>query len=502
MKLLKRTLLAPAGPLGIFIEYPTLLRLALISICAELAWAILIVVLQFHFMDDLLHGQAKQLIASRIASATLAFVAAETIFKIPMGTLADRYGPRKLIFFALAVASISPLLMTFFAREWYHFIPLRAMDGLGAAALWPAMSALMATSVPRKAKAAAMSVFNGAYCLGLAVGPMLGLFLAHQYGNRAIFPLCTVLLFTGLAIASKVLRNGVGEPLRKPATHTKPDFTEDAATAFREGLGGNLLRGRPMLVRMMALYALSQCAIGLLANTMLPYIKGQFQVEEGDLPKMIAGPALFVAALAIPLGRVADTIGRPQAVWISYAMAVVGMVAVASTSLMAPTTDIFSLQILLFGAGMLLLVGSYILGTPAWLGLTSVQVEDGRQAQALSLMQTSQGVGVVIGSALVASAGHLLTRWEYVKEVVSHKFPKVPELLHWKLEAYDLVPIHIWLWIAAAFFAVCLAGTLRWVREVEHDEDEEDDEADSDSSSNSALQQQPLGFMDVERTRT
>src|SRR5688572_27979487 len=130
MKHLKKSLFAPGGPLGVFHEYPILLRLGVICVCAEISWAILIIVLQFHFMDDLLAGQAKQLIASRIASATLAFVAAETLFKIPMGALADRYGARPMVFFALIVSALSPLLMTFFAREWYHFIPLRALDGL------------------------------------------------------------------------------------------------------------------------------------------------------------------------------------------------------------------------------------------------------------------------------------------------------------------------------------------------------------------------------------
>jgi DHA1 family multidrug resistance protein-like MFS transporter len=480
MKLLKRTLLAPGGPLGVFVEYPILLRLAMISVCAEIAWAILIVILQFHFMDDLLQGEAKQLIASRIASATLAFVAAETIFKIPMGALADRYGPRRLIFFALSISAISPFLMFCFAREWYHFIPLRAMDGLGAAALWPAMSALMATSVPRDAKAAAMSVFNGAYCLGLAVGPMLGLVLAHQLGaNQYVFPVCTILMTTGLFIAWRVLRGGIGDALHLASSR---DDVHVVGEDFPQR-GKTILSGRPMLLKMMALYALSQCAVGLLANTMLPYVKDQFQINEGDLPKMIAIPALFVAALAIPLGRMADSIGRPQAVWISYVLAVVGMLGVASTSLMEPTTRLLSPQILLFGVGMLLLVGSYILGTPAWLGLTSVQVEDSRQAQALSLMQTSQGVGVVVGSALVAGIGHLLTTWEKVGERMGSKlhghlgeaFLRGNERLLHRTE--NLVSIDMWLWVAAGIFGLCLVGTLLWVREPEHHDDHKSEAA-------------------------
>src|SRR4028118_2180374 len=172
-----KKLVAPGGPLEVFGQYPILLRLAPISVCAETAWATLLIVLQFHIKDDLSFGVSPQRIAARIAAVTLAFVGFETLFKVPMGHLSDRLGPRPLIFFALGICTVSPLLM-FLAHDWWHFVPLRAIDGLGAAALWPAMSALMARSVPREAKAAAMSVFNGAYCLGLAIGPLIGLIIA------------------------------------------------------------------------------------------------------------------------------------------------------------------------------------------------------------------------------------------------------------------------------------------------------------------------------------
>jgi hypothetical protein len=49
-----KKLLGRGGPLGVFVEYPILLRLACISVCAEIAWATLIAVMEYHFKDDLL----------------------------------------------------------------------------------------------------------------------------------------------------------------------------------------------------------------------------------------------------------------------------------------------------------------------------------------------------------------------------------------------------------------------------------------------------------------
>jgi len=482
MKDMKK-LMAPGGALGVFAEYPLLGRFAAICLCAEIAWAILIAVLQFHFSEDLFPDAGKQLIASRIATITLAFVGCETLFKIPMGALADKIGPRRVVFFALIVAAISPILMTQ-ATQWWHFVPLRALDGLGAAALWPSMSSLMARSVPREAKAAAMSVFNGAYCLGLAIGPMVGLAIGHKFGNVKVFPICAALLLLGLAIAWSVLRNGVGDKV-ETVNPNKGVLSDDANTMGEDfpSQSGSVLRGRPLLVRMMFLYALSQAAVGLFAVVAVPYIDHQFHIKEGDLPKLIALPALAIAVLALPLGRMGDSIGRAKAVWISYAMATFGMLLVALTSLMTPSSSLLSPPLMLWSVGLLLLSGSYILGTPAWLGLTSLQVDDARQGQTLSMMQTAQGVGIVVASAVVASAGNLLTRWDLVRASLHERFPRLPHIrLPFRprseeplvFRAHDVIPITLWLWLSLALFALCLVGVLLWVHEPPHSPEAEE----------------------------
>jgi MFS family permease len=435
----------PSGPLGVFAEYPTLLVLGLICTCAEMAWATLLLVMEFYFKEELLVDQSQQFIASKVAFAFLAFAGFETIFKYPMGALADKYGPRRFVLLALAICSVTPILMwllgSHFRGQWWPFIPLRAMDGFAAAALWPAMSALMSRAVPREAKAAAMSVFNAAYCLGLAIGPMTGLYLGHLFHtNLLVFPFCAGLMAVGFVIA-----------LRYVPRTPKGEFHGENLDEERA-----LLKGRPMLVKMMAIYALSQVGVGILAPTVPIYIDSQFGLKQADLPKLIALPAFFIVLIAIPLGRLPDTFGRARSVWISYILAAVGMVMIASTSRFAPTHDLSSLSFALFSAGIGAMIISYILGTPAWLGLTSLQVDDKKQAQAMSLMQTAQGFGVVVAFALVASAGHLMTSVEKVRARIRHVDVKI----------VDAVPLSVWFWLAAVVFVLCLVGTLLWVRET------------------------------------
>ena len=122
----------------------------------------------------------------------------------------------------------------------------------------------------------------------------------------------------------------------------------------------------------------------------------------------------------------------------------------------------------MFAGGVGLMIISYILGTPAWLGLTSLQVDETKQARALSLMQTSQGVGVVCAYVLVSSAGHFMATYAKVKDKIKREDAvaaiKVVE---------DTIPLSLWFWVASAIFVVCLIGTLLYVKDEKHREDDE-----------------------------
>jgi MFS family permease len=231
-----------------------------------------------------------------------------------------------------------------------------------------------------------------------------------------------------------------------------------------ESLGEDkaLLSGRPMLWRMMAIYALSQMGVGILAPTVPVYIESQFHLKQGDLPQLLIFPALLVVAVAIPLGRLPDTIGKAKSVWISYILAAVGMLLIALTSLFPPTKTLLSPEVLMFGVGISAMIVSYILGTPAWLGLTSLQVDNTKQAQAMSLMQTAQGFGVVCAFALVGSAGHLMTTMQKVSARL--KKEHVDQVIQ---VTKDTFPLSIWFWLATGIFVVCLIGTLLFVREID-----------------------------------
>ena len=98
---------------------------------AELGFATVIPLLPLYLRGRL--GASATLIGVVVAT----FAAVETVFKTTWGSLADRIGSRPVIVGGLLLSSTAPVLMTLVRSAWF-FVPLRLIDGMGSAALWPA----------------------------------------------------------------------------------------------------------------------------------------------------------------------------------------------------------------------------------------------------------------------------------------------------------------------------------------------------------------------------
>ena len=118
------------------------------------------------------------------------------------GVLADRYGRLKLFiagnvlfaFFAL-LAGLSANMETL--NTW------RALQGLGAAMIMPACSALIAHGFHGRARAVAFGVFGAAFGLGIAIGPLIGGVLIEWLDWRWVFfinvPIAVVILLATIS---------------------------------------------------------------------------------------------------------------------------------------------------------------------------------------------------------------------------------------------------------------------------------------------------------------
>jgi MFS family permease len=358
--------------LALFREYPQLGPLALMTGASQLAFALLnIYALPIYLVDNLhLSGRALGL-----ASAT--FLAVETVLKIPMGRLSDRYGRKLFIVLGPLLISLNPTLVASLPKRlWLLVFPLRAVDGVGAAALWPPLFAVVGDLTADRRRAAAMSVVNTVYVAAIGAAVAMGAFVSHATGSdKAPFYVATGLLLCTALTAQ------LGLPRTRRLAEDDPPVGPDWSVA----LGSPALRSCPFpLVLLMSL--LMTLGVLTLASFLVLYLYQDLhlsRLQTGLLLVCLGAPVLL---FGIPLGHAADRWGKTRAVRISLVVSAALMWAIPSCRSTA-----------LFGGVAAVLVLSHVLGTPAWLALVSELAPARRRGGVMGAVATAEGLGAVLG---------------------------------------------------------------------------------------------------------
>jgi MFS family permease len=122
---------------------------------------------------------AKQISADLRLSATgygallSAFYLSYTLLQLPVGTLVDRWGAKRVLALGAMLWSLSTLL-TGFATSFPQLIVLRFFLGLGECVGFTTASKLIAVNVPRHKVGLANGIIGFGYMVGPAVGTLLG----------------------------------------------------------------------------------------------------------------------------------------------------------------------------------------------------------------------------------------------------------------------------------------------------------------------------------------
>lgn len=203
---------------------------------------------------------------------------------IPLSRWADR-GDRKLIInLSLAFWSFATLLCGFAGTFW-QLVAARFGVGAGEAGAIPPAQSLIADYYPPAKRAWAIGIFMMSASAGFAIGLVLGGFVAHHYGWRAVFIGCGLAGFLILPLTQWLLK----EPRR--IAHPP------AALARRESVRSAL---RALLVK--PSYRLLLCAI--IAQWLLSYGAMVFTV-----PFLMRAHELNVAQAGLLFGVVAAVAG-------------------------------------------------------------------------------------------------------------------------------------------------------------------------------------------------
>ncbi|MCC7253935.1 MFS transporter [Hyphomicrobium sp.] len=125
---------------------------------------------------------------------------------IPMGTLGDRIGRRRLLLIGAAVFGITSAIAAF-STSAEMLIAARALQGLAAATLAPSTLSLIRNMFhDDRERAFAIGVWIGCFSVGAAIGPLVGgLILAHFWWG-AVFLINVPIMLLLLALGPYLLR--------------------------------------------------------------------------------------------------------------------------------------------------------------------------------------------------------------------------------------------------------------------------------------------------------
>ena len=127
------------------------------------------------------------------------------VFQLTAGSLADLFGRRKLFVIGVCLFTVASALCTL-ASSSGLLIAARALQGLGAAVMFPASLALLAQEFEGEARARAIGIWGAVIGLAFAAGPLVGGVLVDAIGWQAIFALGVVLGLPTIALALTKVR--------------------------------------------------------------------------------------------------------------------------------------------------------------------------------------------------------------------------------------------------------------------------------------------------------
>ncbi len=363
----------------VFHEWPSLFLVNLTVLLAEVAYFMVFATLPLYLTGQL--GAS----AKAVGLVFSAFAIMETLGKTPAGVLSDHWGRLRVVLIGLCLCTLAPLLMSI-ATKWEHFVFIRVLDGLGLAAVWPSMIALINTRVPNTSRATALSTFNFAYIAGIGIGSFAGLELGERLGggdNRQVFFVsAAVFVVTILSVGALSL----AERGRRRAERISADKPPLLWDGIKE-----VVRSRRVLLHMLWIFTLLQLAITMLAPVLTLYARDVLGLGQHEMVKFMFVPVAAMVVLAVPLGRIADRIGRDRAAQFGIAG---GGLALLCLPLFP---GILAKQIIgvIWGC-------SYLIAAPAWLALASDLAPAGMQGATMGAMNTAQGVGFCAGPVVGA----------------------------------------------------------------------------------------------------
>lgn len=309
-----------------------------------------------------------------VGVAVTAHYATDTVSKLGVGYLVDRFSSRLMVTSGLILAIVSICLMYYFPIPWL-IIAASALLGLGISPVWIACLAMVKDSQ----RATQMGFLYTLWLAGMGGGPVVINFFL-QFGHALSFAILTALLGLGFLFSMRIQRVD-SRNLRVIPIRRQFLLLVQKVRRMRLLLPGMILQ-----------------TLG--ASMLLPVLPDFATLEIGLDPSQIsfllmAGGICAILAL-IPMGRLSDRFGKQPFLVIGFSMLGFALFFLAKTE---------TIEFALLWAVVLGIAYSTML--PAWNALLSYYVPENQEGVGWGLLNTVEGIGIALGPSIGGALGSL-----------------------------------------------------------------------------------------------
>lgn len=304
-----------------------------------------------------------------IGTAITAHYLTDTVLKMGIGYLLDRWSSRLLINIGGLISLIGFALFIWGQSPWI-FILAAAIYGVGISPVW----LVCLTKVKEDNRAAQMGFLYTIWLVGMGAGPAV-LNVIMDFKPNWSYPLLLILLaaawLLSFILPKDPARTGNRDALRSVPLQEQWTALKGQLSAMKPLLPGMILQtlGVSMLVPILPTFAEQNLS---LTNTQYSLL-------------LLAGGAFTVIGL-VPMGKWSDKTGRKPFLYTGFAIFALTLGSLG----FSPSIGVaFALAIVL---GL-----SYAAVLPAWNALLALYIPKGQKGLGWSLLSTVEGIGVLLG---------------------------------------------------------------------------------------------------------
>jgi MFS family permease len=302
---------------------------------------------------------------------------ASVLVRIASGLIADRWRRTKDVATAgYAFSAVCRIGLLLVGRSWLALSGVVLLDRIGKGIRTSPRDAMIAASVPSERLATAFGVHRAMDTAGAMLGPLIaaGLLALAPGKYDTVFIVSFCFAVVGVAVIKLLVETPVpGTPAEGSPTVT--------LNVISQLLALPKFRALVLVSSVLALATLSDSFIFLT-------LQRKFNLSLSLFPLLYVGIALVYMFLAIPIGRLADRLGRRQIFIVGY-----GFLAFVYALLLLPGLPQAS------SLGILFLMGLYYAATDGVLAaLASAILPEQWRTTGLAIMTTGTGLARLLAS--------------------------------------------------------------------------------------------------------